>query len=297
MSAVQRAVVFSMALATATAAAHASPDAGVTGPAGSRGDSGPPPPKAGEYPLRASTNGSGELIYEGQGFSAYVARDGSVRFKDKHLTLLTLLPFLPVSGPQNIPSLQATVTGILRHGKVPQRDPRTPNDTSFLVNPPLTPYRPDPREACRQCSVPLDLLPIGLTFRFDLTDEVMRMSGQDPYRYEKARFLVATRELRVRKAAALRAENIRNAASDLRRQLMEIACDGRRSPRERRQIIEELRQELQDDTTDEGRAASAAIRRFVSAQLGPAGDSGGAVNPDAGHEEFCPALPQPAPTR
>lgn len=286
------AMVFMVFFAAASrSAANASPDAGVTAAAGPRADSGPPPPRAGEYPLRPSKSGSGELIYEGKGFSAYVARDGAVRFVDKHLTLLTLLPFLPVSGPQNIPSLQATVTGLLRHGKVPQRDPRTPNDTSFLVNPLLTPYRPDPREACRQCSEPLDLLPIGLTGTFDLTDEVMRISGQDPYRYEKARFLVATRELRVRKAATIRAENIRNAARDLSRQLMEIACDGRRSPRERRQIIEELRQQLQDDTTEEGRAASAAISRFVSAQLSPTGDSGGAGNPGTGHEALCPASP------
>ena len=55
-----------------------------------------PPPD--EYRLRRASDGSGDLVYEASGFYARVARDGAVRFRDRHVTNLQLLPFLPLAG-------------------------------------------------------------------------------------------------------------------------------------------------------------------------------------------------------
>ena len=43
----------------------------------------------------------------------------------------------------------------------------------------------------------------------------MRLNGQDPYRYQKAEFLAATRELRIQMAAKMHAHNIQHAAAGL----------------------------------------------------------------------------------
>ena len=224
------------------------------------------PPPSYETLLTESKDGSGDLLYEATAFSARIAPDGAVVFRDKHASLLSLLSFLPVAGPRNVPTLQSTVKGLIRQGKVPPQNDRATNDSSFLVIPLLTPYRPDPQEADRSRSTPLSILPVSVTGRFDLTDEVMRMSGQDPYRYEKARFLVGTRELRVRRAVRFRAADVRKAGTDLPRQLVEIACDSRRSLRERHDIIVSLRNDL-DGSAPEGRAAIAEIDRFLASGM------------------------------
>jgi hypothetical protein len=239
----------------------------------------PRPPTFDEPKLGEAKDGSGDLLYDASGFSARIAPDGFVTFHDKHLSLLSLLPFLPIAGPRNIPSLQSTFVGLLRNHKVPRADESRMNDGSRMLIPLLTPYRPDPREACRVCNEPFDSLPLNLMGGFDLTDEVMRMSSQDPYRYEKARFLIATRELRVRKAARRHAEDIRRAAGELSGRLRTIACDTHRSLRERRQIIEKLRDEL-DGATPEAQAAADTITRFLESHFGPTATGG----------NVCPAM-------
>lgn len=217
-------------------------------------------------PLRPATDGSGDLIHDAPGFSARIAPDGAVRFKDKGLTITSFLPFLPVAGPRNVPSVQDTVMGMLRKGRAPVADDNARNDSSFLPIPLLTPYRPDPLEECRACKEPLKLLPLGVAGKFDLTDELMRLSGQDPYRYEKALFLRATRELRVARAARVHADDIRHAAAALPRHLKEIGCDRRLGRRERRQTIERLREELNGGTA-EAQSAAAEITRYLAAHL------------------------------
>ena len=70
-----------------------------------------PPPD--EYKLRRATDGSGDLIYEANGFYANVARDGAVRFRDRHVTNLKFLPFLPVAGARpGVPSLEDVVRSL-----------------------------------------------------------------------------------------------------------------------------------------------------------------------------------------
>ena len=239
-------------------------------------------PTSDEPVLRPSSDGSGDLQYDAPGFSARIAPDGSVRFKDKHFSVVNLLPWFPTAAPRNVPSVQGTFLGLLRNRKIPVADEGQPNDSRFLIIPLLTPFRPDPKEGCRTCN--LELVPpvLNISARFDLTDEVMRLSSQDPYRYAKARFLVATRELRIRKTAQAHAENIRLAADELPPRLRQIACDSRRGRAERRQIIEKLRDELDGDTV-EAHAATSTISQFLDTHFGPtdAGDPCAPPLPDS----------------
>jgi hypothetical protein len=234
-----------------------------------------------DYELRRVEDGTGDLIYEAPGFTARVARDGSVTFRDKHLTLsLALLPHLgrqavPTGG---VPSLES----ILR-GRGPKREPPTPVSAeeqaalygSRLPIPTVTPYRPDPREACQYpqtCFFNASVLLLSVKGTFDLSDELMRLAGQDPYRYPKARFLAGTRELRVRMAARAHADDLRDSATRLPDRLGTIACDERLTVAERRAVIEALGAEL-DTSTPEGRVAEAEIGRFIARFQRPDGGS------------------------
>jgi hypothetical protein len=223
-------------------------------------------PRSEDYPLRRAPDGSGDLVYDSKAFSARIARDGSVTFRDKGILDINLLSFLPQAAPSNVPSLQSTIMGLARDRKVPTVDESKPTDDSYLVIPNLTRYRPDAREGCRECGVPLSLLPLNVVGPFDLTDQLIRMNGKDPYRYEKARFLAITRDMRIRKAVDAHTETIRRAGEELPRHLVEIACDGRLTRRERREIIERLRAEL-DGTTPESRAASRQIEDFLQSHF------------------------------
>jgi hypothetical protein len=226
---------------------------------------------AADYELRRVKDGSGVLIYDAAGFIARVARDGSVTFRDKHLSLAFSLfqPRIRQPATIGVPSLESIVRG---HGQ--RRDPPTPVSPeeqaalygSRLPIPTVTPYRPDPREACQYpqpCFFNAPVLLVSVTGRFDLTDELMRLAGQDPYRYAKARFLAATRELRIRMAARAHADDLRESAAALPDHLQAIACDEGLSIAERRDIIEALRAEL-DTSTPEARATGTQIGRFLS---------------------------------
>jgi hypothetical protein len=227
---------------------------------------GPLPPAA-DYQLRRGKDG--ELTYDATGFTARVARDGSVTFHDKHLTVsLALLPLLGRGAvPSGVPSLESILRG--RGTKHTAPPPVSPEEQSSLYGsrlpiPTVTPYRPDPREACQYpqpCFFKASVLPLSIKGGFDLTDELMRLGGQDPYRYAKAQFLAGTRELRIRMAARAHADDVRNSVTRLPAELDAIACDGRLTVSERRAIIEALGTEL-DASTSEGRAAQAEIARF-----------------------------------
>jgi hypothetical protein len=193
--------------------------------------------------------------------------DGSVTFSDRRASDMSFLPpWLPAPVDNGVPSLQSTVTSLLRRKKVPQPRKVPPPDDSFLIIPNVTPYRPDPREACRECN-DIHFAPTlaGATGRFDLADELTRFAGRDPNRLEKARFLGATRELRIRMAVAAHAFWIRRATAELPARLEVIACGGDRSPAERRAILEALRAEM--DGSPEGRAAAARIAAFIEARF------------------------------
>lgn len=240
------------------------------------------PPQADEYPLRGAPDGSGDLIYDGSSFAARVGPDGLVSFRDKRLTPLWPFSMLaPVAAPKNVPSAQATVLGLARHGKAPPADDGAQNDTSFVLIPPPSPIRPDIREGCRTCSFD-DPLPGLVSWRFDVTDEVARLSRQDPNRYAKARFLVATRDVRSRLAAEFHLESVWRAKDELPKILEGIADDERRSPRERRAVLERLRDELDGDSP-EARAAAHTVTVFLANRL-PVRAGAPSSSPEAPHD-------------
>jgi hypothetical protein len=225
----------------------------------------PQPPPGDEIVLRPAGDGSGDLMYDGKRFRARVAADGSVSFEAKRITDFTLLPMLPMRTQLGVPSLQSSLKMLLK-GKppppAPEPDERGPPAETTQVIPEVSRYRPDPREGCRTCKWEGRPMLFSAVGRADATDEVMRMSGQDPLRFEKANFLAATRERRIQMAAKVHADNIRRAASELPARLKDIACDPRLSPADRRGILIALRDEMATDTTP-GSDAVARIGEFL----------------------------------
>ncbi len=228
-------------------------------------------PPADEYQLRRASDGSGDLVYETSGFSARVARDGAVRFRDRHITNLRFMPFLPLAGPRpGVPSLENMLRGLGRHGRgdpdaAPSSDPIA-NET-LLPSTTFSRFRPDPREICHYpnpCFSEATVTLVTVSGTMDITDELMRLAHEDPYRFQKARFLTATREMRIRMAGRAHAEDVARSGTELPRRLQEIACDQRLTAADRRAIIEALRAEL-DVATPEGRAQGDRIRRFLEA--------------------------------
>jgi hypothetical protein len=225
----------------------------------------PRPPADEEIILRPAGDGSGDLVYEGSSLRARVAPDGSVSFDAKRVTNWTSLPWLPMRVQFGVPSLQSSLKMFLK-GKpppaAPERDERGPPPETTQVIPLVSSYRPDPREDCRTCKFDARLLVGNATGRFDVTDELSRMNGNDPLRLEKARFLAGTREARMKMAAKAHADNIRRAASELPARLQAIACDARLFAAERRAILVALRDEM--NTSADGRQAAARISDFIT---------------------------------
>lgn len=246
------------------------------------------PPADRSYELRRSTDGTGDLVYEAPGFTARIARDGTARFEDHHFRLLrswSLLPFAPMPTPRGRATLQSTFEDLLAR-RNPRRgardDPRAePPAEPLPLVPRMSAYRPDPKEAClypRPCYFEAGVVVLAVSGTFDLTDALMRIAGEDPYRHEKARFLAATSELRGGLAARAAAENVRRAATELPARLEAIACDASRSVRERRAVVEALRREMDGDTPA-ARDTVAAITRFLEARFDDA-DAGACSAPE-----------------
>jgi hypothetical protein len=236
----------------------------------------PEPEPAREIVLQPTKDGSGDLMYDGSNFRARVARDGSVKFDDKRVTGLTPLPWMPQPVRYGVPSLQSSLVMALRGQPPPPAPPRDtsgpPPETTQLI-PDVTRYRPDAREQCWRCSLdyqqPALVSALG---RFDVTDELVRMNGQDPHRVEKATFLAATRDVRVTMAAGMHAANIRQAMADLPARLETIACDPWLSTAEKRGILMALRAEMNGSA--EGRAAGARISEVLTRFDSSNGDAG-----------------------
>lgn len=148
----------------------------------------------------------------------------------------------------------------------------------------LSPLHADPREICvypRPCFFEAGILLVEVSGQFDLTDEVLRFAGQDPYRYEKAQFLMGTRELRVRMAARAHADDLRNAGAETARRLEAIASDPHLTMVQREQLLKALRDEM-DATTPEGAVNRRRIQRLLEERFRPHLDGGPSAARDAG---------------
>jgi hypothetical protein len=226
----------------------------------------PAPDATTGYDLRPAKDRSGDLLYDGPLFSARVGVDGTVKFGPRRSNQpLWWPPFLPVPIDNGRPSLQSTLSSALKGKKQPKVETDKVVDESFLIIPNTTRYRPDPREGSRASFQPL--IPYGASGHGDLTDALTQVGGQDPHRLEKARFLTATRDLRVRRAARAQAQWIREAAAELPQRLAAIAGDERLTVAERRALLEELAAEMDD--TPAGREAAVRIRAFSVARFPP----------------------------
>jgi hypothetical protein len=240
----------------------------------------PPTAPAESYELRRADDGSGDLLYRAPGFDARIHPDGRVRFIDRHIGLM-LFPFLPYRTNARGPTLESVLRGALlgkaanKAGPVgagragPAGSALDPLSQPASLAPRITPYRPDPNEGCRYPApcfydAPVFVIAAGT---FDVTDEVMRLFGQDPYRYEKARFMKGTERMRVGFAARAQADDLRRASAQLRPRLEEIAADEQRTMAERRAIVEALANEM-DVSTADGRQARATIDAFLRTRFG-----------------------------
>jgi hypothetical protein len=111
---------------------------------------------------------------------------------------------------------------------------------------------------------------VGPMVLFDLTDELMRALGQDPYRYEKQRFLEATFERRVQKAEEDRKETLRQALWDLPEYLHTIWFSRARTRAEARRLLFLLWEETAEDAG--GAEARAIIEVFIERHLTRGGE-------------------------
>jgi hypothetical protein len=214
----------------------------------------------GSYGLRKWGEG---YLYQDQKFEARVAPDGTVSFKEKHGDASLFTPF----------SWIARTRAQQRQRALPERPGRDP--VAYRQTPWIAP--PEPRSAARDvpqdeicppsssCSALPPRTALQVTGGFDLTDEILRAMGKEPYALDKARFLSATFEFRVNLAIAQRKRQMRQALDELPRSLDDLWGDGRYSPRERRRILYELWYET--DRTPEGDRAAKLIDAFIRRRL------------------------------
>jgi hypothetical protein len=115
---------------------------------------------------------------------------------------------------------------------------------------------------------------VGIVGTFDLTDLVMRLHGDDPYSYDKARVIELTRDMRSKMTDHDRAHRLREAVAVLPRQLLALWSRRDLAPAGRRKMLFSLWDELlEGGTSPEARAAIEArttILTFVRTRI-PAG--------------------------
>lgn len=222
------------------------------------------------YGLRRAGEG---YVYDSPRFEARVARDGVVTFKDKRVSFsFWPIPSLLESGPRpRGPTLESMLRGYFdkRRRRAPEPEPEPASPPATIDWNEVCP----PHSSCSMQMLPV-MVQVGGTF--DLTDEIMRAYHQDPYAREKARFLSATFEFRIRMAMAARAADMKAALAHLPEYLDGLWRDERYTPRERRRILYELWYET--DRTAEGERAARTIDAFIRRRLpcgSPQGYTGG----------------------
>jgi len=216
-------------------------------------------PRPQEYQLRRSGDG---YVYRERAFEARVARDGVVTFRDRraffdHVGLIAK-PVPPTGETETLQGLLFGHKGRRRQPVAPFEPlPGSPADK--LPSSELCP----PNSPCYR--LPDSFIVGGAGATMDLTDEIMRALGQDPYRVEKAHFLAATFEVRMSLAVAAHREDIRKFLDRLPQALAELWGDSRYSARERRRVLFEFWRGTDD--TPEGVRAAHTIERFIQRKL------------------------------
>jgi hypothetical protein len=223
-----------------------------------------PPPV---YQLRARKDGKYE--YESTTFAAIVDRDGSVEFRDHHAAPSLFLPYAPLpEGLAGEPGLEGSVNSLVGRRRIDSAPmPASPSAISGTVV-----------EICNSgdCFAPARIFgSLGATF--DVTDELLRGLGEDPYRAEKARFLAATSDWRLERAR-LHQARLREVALDaLDDDLARAWADQRFVPSERRRLL--FYRWLEMDDSPEGKQGAAIIESFIRQRL-PAGSPDGFTAPE-----------------
>jgi hypothetical protein len=110
----------------------------------------------------------------------------------------------------------------------------------------------------------------GLSGTFDVNDLIMKGKKEDPYRYQKQKFLAATAEKRALMAKRFRQEEARNSIAQLPSRLDAIWSHRRMPARERRKLIFELWKEAapsEPDLAEVAAEARATIEAYVRRAL------------------------------
>lgn len=113
----------------------------------------------------------------------------------------------------------------------------------------------------------------GLSGGFDVTDLAMKSRHQDPYRYEKEKFMDNTAKLRAELVRNARRAQLESSLAALPSTLERVWGDGTRPPRERRGMLYAMWREAagsDDEVGAAGRKARATIEAFIRERL-PAG--------------------------
>jgi hypothetical protein len=103
----------------------------------------------------------------------------------------------------------------------------------------------------------------GWSASFDLTDAIMRANGEDPYRYEKARFLEETFELRTAMAETDRLERLDEAVRKLPERLALVWEYTVWTAAQRRRVLFDLWDECAEEGDEPLLTASAAARKHI----------------------------------
>jgi hypothetical protein len=110
----------------------------------------------------------------------------------------------------------------------------------------------------------------GLSGGFDITDLAMKARKQDPYRYEKEKFMENTAKLRAELTTAARKAMLANSLAVLPAHLDAVWSDLNRSPRERRSTLYAMWREAagsDEEVGAAGRKARATIEAFIRDRL------------------------------
>jgi hypothetical protein len=205
----------------------------------------------------------GGYIYDADVFDALIARDGTVSFRDDH-GMLNLL--LPIAAPQRLPPGTPTLEGSIK-----QVLARPGTAVATAATGATTGTRPRVvLEICESKScVDPERLTTLLGATFDISDEISRLAGDDPYRAQKAGFLRATADWRLGLTRAQRDREAQAALASQERQLQAIWSNRRYTPAERRHLLFNLWLEMDRDSPD-GRRGADGVIWFIRRKL-PAG--------------------------